>query len=239
MVRRLRRLRVRVRRHHRLAVLRREVEEARAQGRAPPPPGPARTPAGASGTSSCRCRCGCGRCEAVRRPRRRRTQRAAPRRRRTGPRRCRRTARRGPRRATRRRAPPGACARPPRRHDLRLRQHDQVRVVNRHQRGQEQRLCVLEVVVEDVVDVFRREFHKESIQTQPQAVSGAWPVSSGATLHAEGWQLPGGGDAERSRAGTVGVIDSGCSRTHLTFPSRPGHRSARACSRSTFHPRTG
>ena len=41
--------------------------------------------------------------------------------------------------------------------DALLRQHDEVGVVDGHQRRQQQLLGVLEVVVEDVADVFRRE----------------------------------------------------------------------------------
>ena len=43
--------------------------------------------------------------------------------------------------------------------DRPVRQHHQVRVVNRHQRRDKQPLGVLEVLVENVLDVFRREPH--------------------------------------------------------------------------------
>ena len=46
-----------------------------------------------------------------------------------------------------------------RRDDAFFRQHHQVRVVDRHQRRKQQLLGILEIVVENLRDVFRRELH--------------------------------------------------------------------------------
>jgi hypothetical protein len=45
--------------------------------------------------------------------------------------------------------------------DARVGQHHEMRVVHRHDRVEEERFGILEVLVEDAGHVFRREFHKE------------------------------------------------------------------------------
>ena len=63
------------------------------------------------------------------------------------------------------------------RDDALLGEHHQVRVVDRQQRREEQRLRVLEVLVEDVSDVFGRELHGSG-----EYIKGGWgcPLASGA-----------------------------------------------------------
>ena len=56
----------------------------------------------------------------------------------------------------------GKRARRPPAHDALLGEHHQMRVVNRHQRREELRLGVLEVLVEDAGDVVGRELHRTS-----------------------------------------------------------------------------
>jgi hypothetical protein len=63
--------------------------------------------------------------------------------------------------------------------DAAVREHDQVRVVNRHQRREEQRLRVLEVVVEDVRHVFRIEAHDREYTAVVIAVRPPWSSRSG------------------------------------------------------------
>ena len=157
---RLRRLRVRVRGEHVLAMPRRPA-------RAAPARSAQRRRRSASSTSS---RC-CIRyivmsmslreravCSRPGRSSPQRLRRSAVRRRRTGPRRCRRRRPAGSRRA---RSPSSALAdRVPRRSRAtmpRSVEHHEMRVVDRHQRREELRLGVLEVLVEDAGDVFGRE----------------------------------------------------------------------------------
>ena len=72
------------------------------------------------------------------------------------------------------------------RYDARVGQHHQMRVVDRHERRQEERLRILEVVGEDVVHVLGGELHGGSIATD----SGLQAPDSVRTLQPCGGRRP-------------------------------------------------
>ena len=184
------------------------VDERAAQRRASRPRGPAPAVAAASGTSSCRCRCGCGRCAAVRRRRParageqrldveeqvfaacRRTPTAC-----TSASRCRSSADRSARASALRAMP-------------RLGEHHQMRVVDRHQRRQKQRLGVFEVLVENEADVLGGKRHRRPDESS--SASGPTPGRRRA---------PGLPAIANSRASAASIADDTAPRSCASSPS--------------------